>query len=185
MIGIPAGVRSIVITLSNIIIQSQINSFGVDAIAAFTAYFKIELILYLPIITLGQGLVSFVGQNYGAGQYDRINRGIKSAMIVSVIITMGVSTLMISITFPFYFLYAILECLSSQIRGRGISIPPMVITLLSFCGIRIMFLIVLLRKYNSISSIAITFPISWLFAVILTSMYSYYTFSKESKETVC
>ncbi|WP_242873440.1 MATE family efflux transporter [Romboutsia timonensis] len=185
------------------------NSFGVDAIAAFTAYFKIELILYLPIITLGQGLVSFVGQNYGAGQYDRINRGIKSAMIVSVIITMGVSTLMIinskyifgiftsnsevirygwnivSITFPFYFLYAILECLSSQIRGRGISIPPMVITLLSFCGIRIMFLIVLLRKYNSISSIAITFPISWLFAVILTSMYSYYTFSKESKETVC
>ena len=91
----------------------------------------------------------------------------------------------VSITFPFYFLYAILECLSSQIRGRGISIPPMVITLLSFCGIRIMFLIVLLRKYNSISSIAITFPISWLFAVILTSMYSYYTFSKESKETVC
>ena len=82
--------KSIVITLSNIIIQSQINSFGVDAIAAFTAYFKIELILYLPIITLGQGLVSFVGQNYGAGQYDRINRGIKSAMIVSVIITMGV-----------------------------------------------------------------------------------------------
>ena len=127
-------------------------------------------------------------------------------MIVSAIITMGVSTLMIinskyifgiftsnseviryggnivSITFPFYFLYAILECLSSQIRGRGISIPPMVITLLSFCGIRIMFLIVLLRKYNSISSIAITFPISWLFAVILTSMYSYYTFSKESKK---
>ena len=77
MIGIPAGVQSIVITLSNIIIQSQINSFGVDAIAAFTAYFKIELILYLPIIVLGQALVSFVGQNYGAKQYDRINKGVK------------------------------------------------------------------------------------------------------------
>ena len=205
IIGIPAGVQSIVITLSNIIIQSQINSFGVDVIAAFTAYFKIELIIYLPIIVLGQALVSFVGQNYGANQYDRINKGIKSSMIVSVIITMSVSTLMIinsdyifsiftsnsevirygnhivSITFPFYFLYAILECLSSQIRGRGISIPPMVITLFSFCGIRIMFLIVLLKKYNSISSIAVTFPISWLFAVILTSLYSY-NFSKESKE---
>ena len=209
MIGIPAGVQSIVITLSNIIIQSQINSFGVDAIAAFTAYFKIELILYLPIIVLGQALVSFVGQNYGAKQYDRINKGVKYSMIASVVITMGVSTLMIinsnyifsiftsnldvmrygkeivSITFPFYFLYAILECLSSLVRGRGISIPPMVITLFSFCGIRIMFLIFLLMKNNSISSIAITFPISWLFAVILTSMYSYYTFSKESKETVC
>ena len=205
MIGIPAGVQSIIITLSNIIIQSQINSFGVDVIASFTAYFKIELIIYLPIIVLGQALVSFVGQNYGANQYDRINKGIKFSMIVSVIITMAVSTLMIinsdyifsiftsnsevirygnhivSITFPFYFLYAILECLSSQIRGRGISIPPMVITLFSFCGIRIMFLIVLLKKYNSISSIAVTFPISWLFAVILTSLYSY-NFSKESKE---
>ena len=90
MIGIPAGVQSIVITLSNIIIQSQINSFGVDAIAAFTAYFKIELILYLPIIVLGQALVSFVGQNYGAKQYDRINKGVKYSMIVSVVITMGV-----------------------------------------------------------------------------------------------
>ena len=209
MIGIPAGVQSIVITLSNIIIQSQINSFGVDAIAAFTSYFKIELILYLPIIVLGQALVSFVGQNYGAKQYDRINKGVKYSMVVSVIITMVVSTLMIinsdyvfaiftsnvdvmkygkeivSITFPFYFLYAILECLSSQVRGRGISIPPMIITLFSFCGVRIIFLIVLLIKNNSISSIAITFPISWLSAVILTGLYVYYNFFKEVREAVC
>ena len=209
MIGIPAGVQSILITLSNIIIQSKINSFGVDVIAAFTAYFKIELIIYLPIIVLGQALVSFVGQNYGANQYDRINKGIKFSMIASVIITMAVSALMminsdsvfciftsnsdvmrygkniVSVTFPFYFLYAILECLSSKIRGIGISIPPMVITLLSFCGIRIIFLIALLKKYNSISSIAATYPISWLFAVILTSMYTYFTFSKRLKEVVC
>lgn len=209
MIGIPAGVQSIVITLSNIIIQSQINSFGVDAIAAFTSYFKIELILYLPIIVLGQALVSFVGQNYGAKQYDRINKGVKYSMVVSVIITMVVSTLMIinsdyvfaiftsnvdvmkygkeivSITFPFYFLYAILECLSSQVRGRGISIPPMIITLFSFCGVRIIFLIVLLIKNNSISSIALTYPISWLSAVILTGLYVYYNFFKEVREAVC
>ena len=209
MIGIPAGVQSIVITLSNIIIQSQINSFGVDAIAAFTAYFKIELILYLPIIVLGQALVSFVGQNYGAKQYDRINKGVKYSMVVSVIITMVVSTLMIinsdyvfaiftsnvdvmkygkeivSITFPFYFLYAILECLSSQVRGRGISIPPMIITLFSFCGVRIIFLIVLLIKNNSISSIALTYPISWLSAVILTGLYVYFNFFKEVREAVC
>lgn len=205
IIGIPAGVQSIVITLSNIIIQSQINSFGVDVIAAFTTYFKIELIIYLPIIVLGQGLVSFVGQNYGAGKFDRINKGVKSSIIVSVIITIIVSTLMIissdyifriftsnsevirygghivSITFPFYFLYAILECLISQIRGRGMSMPPMIITLFSFCGIRIILLITLLKKYNSISSIAVTFPISWLFAVILTSLYILYTFKKRVK----
>ena len=205
IIGVPAGIQSIVITLSNIIIQTKINSFGIDVIAAFTAYFKIELILYLPIIVLGQALVSFVGQNYGASQYDRINKGVKYSIITSVIIIIGVSILMIInsdlvfsiftsnsevmkygrnivlITFPFYFLYAILECLSSYIRGKGISIIPMVITLVSFCGIRIMFLIVLLKKYNSISSIAVTYPISWLFSVILTSIYTYCVFSKKSK----
>ena len=209
MIGIPAGVQSIVITLSNIIIQSQINSFGVDVIAAFTAYFKIELIIYLPIIVLGQALVSFVGQNYGANQYDRINKGVKYSMIVGVIITIIVSSLIIlnsdmlfgvftsskevmkygrnivSITFPFYFLYVILECSSSKIRGIGISIPPMLITICSFCGVRIIVLIALLKKYNSIASIAATYPISWLFAVILTSMYTYFTFSKRLKEVVC
>ncbi|WP_455537754.1 MATE family efflux transporter [Terrisporobacter sp.] len=209
IVGIPAGVQSIVITLSNIIIQSQINSFGVDAIAAFTAYFKVELILYLPIIVLGQALVSFVGQNYGANKYDRINKGVKCSIITSAAITAVIGILMminsdiifsiftsnrevmkygkniVSITFPFYFLYAILECLSSKIRGRGISVPPMVITVFSFCGVRIILLIALLRKYNSISSIAATYPISWLFAVMLTFMYSYYAFSKDSKEAVC
>ena len=61
----------------------------------------------------------------------------------------------------------------------------MVITLFSFCGIRIMFLIFLLMKNNSISSIALTYPISWLSAVILTSVYVYYNFVKEVKEAVC
>lgn len=204
-IGVPAGVQAIVITLSNIIIQSQINSFGVDAIASFTAYFKVELIIYLPIIVLGQALVSFVGQNYGAGEYDRINKGVKYSMITSVIVTMIVSSLLIfnsdiifsaftsskevmaygkqivSITFPFYFLYVILECSSSKIRGIGISIPPMLITICSFCGVRIIVLIALLKKYNSIASIAATYPISWLFAVVLMALYAHYAFVKKSK----
>ena len=203
VIGVPSGIQSVVITLSNIIIQSQINSFGVNAIASFTAYFKVELIIYLPIVVLGQALVSFVGQNYGASQYDRIDKGVKYSIIVSVIVSIIVSTLIIfnsdivfgvftsskdvmiygkniiSITFPFYFLYAILECSSSKIRGIGVSIPPMLITLCSFCGIRIIALIILIKKYNSISSIAATYPISWLFAAILMALYTNYIFNKK------
>lgn len=74
-VGVPAGIQSMVITFSNILIQSQINTLGVTSIAAFTVYFRTEMILYLPILALGQAVVSFVGQNYGAGKPERIAKG--------------------------------------------------------------------------------------------------------------
>lgn len=80
-VGVPAGVQSIIITLSNIIIQSQINTLGVTAVASFTVYFRVELIVYLPIIALGQAVVSFVGQNYGAGNWNRIKKAINSVSL--------------------------------------------------------------------------------------------------------
>lgn len=80
-VGVPAGVQSIIITLSNIIIQSQINTLGVTAVASFTVYFRVELIVYLPIIALGQAVVSFVGQNYGAGNWNRIKKGNKFSIL--------------------------------------------------------------------------------------------------------
>ena len=74
-IGLPAGAQALVITLSNVVVQAHINAFGADAIAAFTAYFKVELIIYLPIMALGQAIMTFSGQNCGAGQFARIRRG--------------------------------------------------------------------------------------------------------------
>lgn len=194
-IGIPTGIQSIVITLSNIIIQSRINGFGVDTIAAFTAYFKIEMVLYIPILAIGQAVVSFVGQNYGAGKYKRMNQGVIFSMAVGVIYTVAVSTLLVffshavfslftsseeviefgrqivSITFPFYFLYVILECLSGQIRGMGKALPPMVITLISFCAIRIVLLFIVLTKWYDVRGIAITYPITWGIAAVLLGIY--------------
>ena len=70
-VGMPAGVQSLVITLSNVMVQYHINSFGEDAIAAFTAYFKVELLVYLPIVALGQSIMTFAGQNAGAGNWTR------------------------------------------------------------------------------------------------------------------
>ena len=130
-----------IITLSNIIIQSQINTLGVTAVASFTVYFRVELIVYLPIIALGQAVVSFVGQNYGAGNWNRIKKGNKFSILggsfatfiacILLIIAMPVilkaftkdtavaaQTLeIIKVTFPFYFFYTVLECFSSNLRG--------------------------------------------------------------------
>ena len=202
-IGIPAGIQSIAITLSNIIIQSNINSFGVDSIAAFTAYFKIELILYIPIIALGQSVIVFIGQNIGANQKERANKGLKhcilwaalaifissfililsSDLLFSVfskdreVISLGIQ--IVRITFPFYFLYVILECLGSAIRAKGKALPPMIIILFSFCFVRIVILMCLLEKMRNLKSIAITYPISWAIASLLMSVYYYRLIKKD------
>lgn len=194
-IGVPVGIQSIVITLSNIIIQWKINGFGVNAIAAFATYFKVEMIIYLPILALGQAVVSFVGQNYGAEQFDRMKYGFRCCLLFGLILTAFLSTLLIftgnhifglftddsavirygysiiSIAFPFYFLYAILECYSSKLRGVGRAVAPMLITLVSFCGVRILLLLVLLHVRYEITTVAVTYPISWAVATVLLWIY--------------
>lgn len=199
-IGIPTGIQSIAITLSNIIIQAKINNFGVYAIAAFTAYFKIELILYIPIIALGQAVITFMGQNIGAKQYNRSKKGLNYCVIYGTIITFIISLILlkispylfsifsddknvisygvevVKITFPFYFLYVILECFSNSIRALGKAMPPMIIILASFCGLRIILLIELLKKYEDIKVIAYTYPISWAMASL--GVFLYYKFLK-------
>ena len=184
-VGVPAGVQSIIITLSNIIIQSQINTLGVTSVASFTVYFRVELIVYLPIVALGQAVVSFIGQNYGAGNWERIKKGnrlcifggslITFAACILLIIAMpvilnvftkdaavAVQTLeIVKVTFPFYFFYTILECFSSNLRGFGKAFLPMIVTVISFCGFRIIALFALMAKNPSPDKVALSYPISW------------------------
>lgn len=184
-VGVPAGVQSIIITLSNIIIQSQINTLGVTSVASFTVYFRVELIIYLPIVALGQAVVSFIGQNYGAGNWERIKKGnrlcifggslITFAACILLIIAMSVilnvftkdaavaaQTLeIVKVTFPFYFFYTVLECFSSNLRGFGKAFLPMIVTVISFCGFRIVALFALMAKNPSPDKVALSYPISW------------------------
>ena len=193
-VGVPAGVQSIIITLSNIIIQSQINTLGVTAVASFTVYFRVELIVYLPIIALGQAVVSFVGQNYGAGNWNRIKKGNKFSILggsfatfiacILLIIAMpvilkaftkdtavAVQTLeIIKVTFPFYFFYTVLECFSSNLRGFGKAFLPMIVTVVSFCGFRIVALFALMVQNPSPDRVALSYPISWGIAAIAMAM---------------
>jgi putative MATE family efflux protein len=204
-VGVPSGIQSIVITLSNILIQSQINTLGVSSIAAFTVYFKTELIVYLPILALGQAVVSFVGQNYGAGNTNRIKKGNRFCMIGGSIFTflfafclllaspvllhiftkdaevVRLGCCIMRITFPFYFLYTILECLSSNLRGHGKALLPMVVTIISFCGFRLLLLFLIMGSSRSIQSVAMTYPVSWAFAVLLLSGVSLYEKRKFAK----
>ncbi|MDD2478046.1 MAG: MATE family efflux transporter [Candidatus ainarchaeum sp.] len=184
-VGVPVGLQSLVITLSNVFVQYQINGFGVEPIAAFAAYFKVELLIYLPIVAFGQAITIFVAQNLGANRIERMKKGTRDcllmgtalAVVTSIILlifgreafwifnhdplVIGYGIRIIQTTFPFYFLYVILEVLGGSIRGSGKTTPPMLIVLLNICVFRTIMLFVIVAFYTDVRGVAMVYPITW------------------------
>ncbi len=193
--GVPAGLQSMVITLSNVFVQYKINGFGVDAIAAFSVYFKVELLIYLPIVAFGQAMTTFAGQNMGAGKVDRVQKGVKACIGMGVIYAVASAMLLlylgegvfalfdrdaaviacglriIRITFPLYWLYVVLEVLADAIRGIGRSLPPMEIILSTICGFRTVLLIIFTSLWDSIEAVAAVYPAAWFMAALCLAIY--------------
>ena len=190
LVGIPSGIQSMVVSFSNLFIQSIINSFSVDAMAAFAAYFKIEMFLYYPSLSYGQALVTYTAQNYGAGKVDRVRKGTWITQLMSICTVAILSFVMIlfirpifglfnsdpgvladgvrvaMITFPIYFLCTIQECMSAVSKGVGKAIAPMVIILTCMCFFRIVILRILVGIKHEIEMVAIVYPITWVLAGI-------------------
>ena len=184
-IGVPAGVQALVITLSNVVAQYHINSLGPAAIAAFTAYFKVELIIYYPIFSLGQAMMTFAGQNLGAGRFDRVRRGMWECVAVAVGCAAALSALclafggtlfraffddgeaialglrIIATIFPFYFVYAFLQIPGDAMRGLGESRLPMVIVTVNLCLVRTALLFLIVPRLADVRGVAMCYPISW------------------------
>ena len=184
-IGLPAGLQGVVISLSNVFVQYFINGFGVTAIAAFTAYYRIELLFYMPLCALGQAMMTFTGQNVGARLYDRVKSGLRTTLIFGVaysfvlaavllwfgcetfgifysdpaVIDMGVT--IIWIAFPFYFFYVFLETFADTLRGGGESLVPMYIVLFNQCLLRTAILFGFMQLSHDIRLLVSVYPISW------------------------
>lgn len=194
-IGVPAGFQNLVITLSNIFVQASINRLGVDEIAAFTAYFKVELILYLPIVAFGQAITTYTGQNLGAGRLDRVKKGVRICIAMAAVYTVAAAALLILggeaafglfssdmdvirvglriiyVTFPFYWLYAFLEVHADALRGAGCSVPPMLIVLFSMCVFRTVLLALFNHLFGTLESVAAVYPCAWLLAAVSLTVY--------------
>ena len=184
-IGLPTGIQTIVITLSNIIVQYYINGFGDTAVAAFATYYKVENLNWLSIVAFGQAAVTFAGQNMGAGHYKRIIKGtltiigIGCAAVVCIsglillfphtvfrwfmkdeeVISIAISLAMV--TFPFYFIYPVLEVLGGAVRAIGYSITSMLIVIFNMCVLRVMLLAVFSNTFHTVESLAAVYPITW------------------------
>ncbi|MDY2627104.1 MAG: MATE family efflux transporter [Lachnospiraceae bacterium] len=204
-IGVPAGVQASVITLSNMVVQYYINSLGVNSIAAFTVYFRIELILYLPVLALGQTMTTFAGQNYGARRFDRIQEGTRFCILAgaALIFVMGMAMMtggsfiislfnsdpgvisegmkVIRITFPLYWLYVLLEVSAGAVRGLGSAVVPMGIVLWHMCFLRVVLLTVVMHFYHEIQGIAALYPVTWFLTGTVMYLYFRMTVKKLQK----
>lgn len=195
-VGLPAGVQNMVISLSNVLIQSSVNRFGADAMAGFVAYMKIDGFDILPVSSLSLAVTTFVGQNYGAGRMDRVRRGMFVALGMTIAYTAVTGVLLLSFAdpimhlfttdqpvveygklamryfCPFYPLLGTLHSLAGTVRGTGRSVPPMVILLSSFCLFRMVWLWLVLPLIGTIDGIFMVYPISWLFGMLLMIAYT-------------
>lgn len=184
-IGMPAGLQSAVFSISNICVQSAINSLGADYMAASSAAFNIEIFAFFVVNSFTQTLVTFVGQNYGAGNYQRCRDVIRKTLLVSWTFTMVLSAILLLTARPLLglftneplvieaglvrikcLLYAetlnvIMDNLSGAMRGLGKSLVPAVTTLICVCGIRIIWVFTGFQIYHTWLSIMLVFPVSW------------------------
>lgn len=194
-LGVPAGLQNLVITLSNVFVQSAVNKLGVDAIAGYATYFKVELLNYMPIVALGSAMMTFSGQCYGAGNIRRISEGVRVCIIMGVAYVAGMSALLyffgqyafmlftrdhgviesgmriVHVTFPLYWLYVFLQVFAEAARGKGKTLQPMLIILATICVFRTICLVIFTRGGVTIERVAATYPAAWLAAVICLFLY--------------
>ena len=183
-IGLPAGLQSTVFSLSNVVIQSAINSLGTVVIAASSAAFNIEILAYDVLNSFSQACTTFVGQNYGAGQIRRCKKtmqlslledGAATFLAVAVVLVFARPLLSIfnsdpdvvalgyvrlSTILPAYAFSLFYEVLSGYLRGFGISLVPAVLTMLGVCGIRIAWVEFVFPQSMTFQTIMTVYPVS-------------------------
>ena len=190
-IGVPAGIQGAVFSLSNIVVQSAINSLGKVTMAASSAAFNVEVMAYYILNSFGQACTTFVGQNYGAGQIDRCRMALKLCLIESVIATacavciallsgkylialfnndpevIRLGMVRMKFIFMSYIFSTIYDCMSGYMRGFGISLTPALLTIFGVCGTRIIWIYTVFPASQTFETIMQVYPISLAINMVL------------------
>lgn len=209
-IGFPAGIQSAVFSISNIVIQSAINSLGTVVMAASSAAFNIEVIAYDVLSSFSQACTTFVGQNYGAGKLKRCRKTLVLCLVEDTIasglaimlvlcsgrfllslfnrdpevISIGYTRLMM--VFTAYFFSMLYEVMSGYLRGFGISLVPALLTMLGVCGVRILWVATAFPRHRSFQTILFAYPLSLAATavLILAALLVYHPSHKTKGEAV-
>ena len=183
-IGFPAGIQSAVFSVSNIVIQSAINSLGTVVMAASSAAFNIEVVAYDVLNSFSQACTTFVGQNYGAGKLDRCRKTLTLCLVedaiasgIAILLVLGSGRFLLSIfnrdpevisigytrlmmVFTAYFFSMLYEVMSGYLRGFGISLVPALLTMLGVCGVRILWIATVFPQHRTFQTIMLAYPLS-------------------------
>lgn len=200
-IGFPAGLQSVMYSLSNIIIQAAINGLGTDTVAAWTVYGKMDALFWMTISSFGIAITTFAGQNYGAGKMERVRKGIStclamcfaSTIVISILLNIGgyflyslftsdpevlrIGMQIVHFLVPTFFTYVCVEVLSGALRGVGDCWIPTVICLSGICLIRVLWIMLAVPQRPDIYTMTFSYPLTWTITSVLFIVY-YCFFSK-------
>lgn len=194
-IGLPGGLQSVMYSISNIIIQAAINRFGTDAAAAWAAAGKLDAAFWMVNGAFGISITTFVGQNYGAGKFDRMKRGVWECLVMhqifSVIISAGliifsaplfgiftddadvvrIGAELVRAIAPCYVVFSFVEIFSGALRAIGDVLIPTFLTLFGVCIFRIAWIFLIVPLAPSLRMIVMNYPVTWITTAILFIIY--------------
>ena len=198
-LGIPTGVQNAVLTVGNLVVQKNVNSFGTAAMSGFGAYTRIEQIVFLPIMSMSMAVTTFVSQNLGAGQYGRAVRGARFATLFGVISAelFGVLCYFLSpyliriftqdpqsieygvlhahIAALFYCVLAFSHCAAGIMRGCGRATVPMFVMLSFWCVFRIIYVTLMMAHAPVYQSVASAYPVTWTLSSLCFAYFLFFT----------
>lgn len=195
-LGIPSGIQQSIISLSNVVVQANVNSYGAAAMAGFGAYSKIDGFAMLPLQSFCMAATTFTGQNIGAGKWKRVKQGMVQGIIISFIYTILISIILfldaerilsifspdksviaygnstMLILLPFYWTLAIHQILMGSIRGSGRTVVSMLIGVGNMCILRMIYINLLVPFFPSFEAVMWCYPITWITTMIMDLIYS-------------
>ncbi len=194
-IGLPAGLQSVMYSVSNIIIQTSVNGFGTDVVAAWTAYGKIDGLNWMIVNGFGIAITTFAGQNFGAKQYDRLKQTVRTCLKLSAVAIVSLSVIVLTVgkpmlglfaddpvvietgysiiklIVPTYVTYIFIEILSGAMRGTGESFAPTMMTLTGICLVRVFWVMVIVPMRHELNVLLVSYPLTWAITGILFIVY--------------
>ena len=197
-VGVPAGIQSTVINLSNALLQSSVNSFGSIAMAGYTAANNILGFLYMSVNSITQACMSFTSQNYGVGKLKRMDKVLRDCAILSISIAAVLGGLaysfgpqiltvytsdpkvincgmeILAYTSITYFLCGIMDLFPGALRGMGYSAVPMVLSVIGTVGTRIVWVFGIFPNHRSLSVLFVSYPVSWILTIVLQVVCFYF-----------
>lgn len=194
-LGVPAALQSNMYTISNMVLQACINGFGTLAVSSWTAFSKVDSFYWMVLGAFGVSITTFVSQNFGARQYDRLKQGVKICLGITFAATAAISVFyflcspwllraftseadvidlgrhILVRTCPFYVCFVCIEVFSGAIRGTGDALKSMLLTCGGVCVFRVLWVLLVLPHFYHLDTVIYSYPVSWTVTSLLYLIY--------------